>query len=141
MSLDPERALQAAVFARLRSEAALVPLLGSPPRVYDQPPPDPVHPYVSFGRCESRPWGGSDDATLREGAELALTLTCVSRFGGGEEAKAVTAAIRAALHDAALTLTDNRLVSLRATYLDIFRAPDWRFTLGVVRLRAVVEPL
>lgn len=142
MSLDPERALQGAVYARLRSQAALIPLLGSPPRVHDAAPPDPVYPFVAFGRCESRPWGGSGDGGgVREGAEIALTLTCVSRFGGTEEAKAMAGLLRAALHDAALTLDGHRLVSLRVTYTDCFRAADRWVTLGVVRLRAVVEPL
>lgn len=142
MPLDPERALQGAVYARLRAEPALVPLLGSPPRVHDAPPSDPVYPLLSFGRAQSRPWGGSDDGVAAtEGAELALTLTCVSRFGGGEEAKAVAGAVRAALHDADLALDGWRLANLRVTYVDVFRAADNRLTLGVVRMRAVVEPL
>ena len=70
-----------------------------------------------------------------------VTLTAVSRFGGAEEAKAVTAAVRATLHDAAIDIgPDHRLVSLRCTYADVFRAADWRSTYGVVRLRAVIEP-
>lgn len=142
MPPDPERALQGAIYARLRAQAALVPFLGSPPRVYDAAPADPVHPFLTFGRCESRPWGGSGDgAGVREGAEIALTLTCVSRFGGSEEAKAVAGVLRTVLHDAALTLDGHRLVSLRVTYTDTFRAADSRLTLGLVRLRAVVEPL
>ena len=135
MSLDPDRALQAAVLDHLRADSALDAILSE--RIYDEPPASPLYPYVTLGRSETRPWGGIDG----EGVEHALTLTCVSRFGGAEEAKAVVAALRAALHGAALTLTDHRLVNLRATYADVFRATDWRSTYGVLRVRAVTEPI
>ena len=134
MTTDPERALSAALLARLRADPGVAADVAT--RVYDQPPPDPVHPYLHLGRVETRPIGG--DAS--EGVELVATITCVSRFGGKEEAARVGAAIRAALHDAALTLQDQRLVNLRVAFQDVFRASDWRSTYGVTRLRAVVEP-
>ena len=139
MTLDPERALSAALLARLRADPVLASLLAQ--RVYDEPPPDPVYPYLHLGRVQSRPWGGASGADEAEGAEHVVTLTCVSRFGGAEEAKAVTGAARACLHDAAPRLEGWRLVSLRCAYADVFRAADWRSTYGVVRLRAVTEPL
>jgi len=135
VSLDPDRALQAAVLAQLRADSSVSALLAG--RIHDEPPASPAYPYVTIGRTETRPWGGLNG----EGVEHALTLTCVSRFGGAEEAKAVVAAMRAALHGAELTLTDHRLVNLRATYADVFRASDWRSTYGVLRVRAVTEPL
>ena len=137
MSLDPERALQAAVLAHLLADTGLTALLGDPPRIHDQPPAQPVYPYALIGRAEARPWGGLDG----EGTEHLLTLTVVSQFEGAEEAKAIVAAIRALLHEADLTLTDHRLVNLRTSFADVFRAADWRSTYGVLRLRAVTEPL
>jgi hypothetical protein len=133
--VSPELALQKAVLAALRADASLTALLSG--RIYDEPPPSPIHPYVTLGRAETRPWGGVE----AEGVEHGLTLTCVSRFGGAEEAKAVVAALRAALHGASLSLEDHRLVNLRASFADVFRASDWRSTFGVLRLRAVTEPL
>lgn len=135
MSLDPDRALQAAVLSHLRADAALTALVDG--RVHDEPPERPGYPYVTLGRAQTRPWGGTEG----EGVEHVLTLTCTSRFGGTEEAKAIVAAMRAALHGAALTLEDHRLVNLRATYADVFRATDWLSTYGVLRMRAVTEPL
>ena len=137
MTLDPERALQGAIFARLRGDPALSALLGDPVRVYDEPPADPVYPYLTLARSEAKPWGGTEG----EGVEHTLTLSVVSHFGGAEEAKAVSALIRASLHNAALSLEDHRLVNLRVTYADVFRSSEWRSTLGVLRLRAVTEPL
>lgn len=137
MSLDPERALQQALLTKLKDNADLAVLLGNPPRVYDQPPADLVYPYVSLGRSETRPWGGLDG----EGLEHVLSLTVVSVFGGSEEAKAVMALVRLSLHGAVLSLDGHRLINLRVTYADLFKAADWRSTYGVLRLRAVTEPL
>jgi hypothetical protein len=137
MSLDPERALQQALLTKLKGNGDLMALLGNPPRVYDEPPADLVYPYVSLGRSETRPWGGLDG----EGLEHVLSLTVVSVFGGSEEAKAVMALVRLSLHGAALSLDGHRLINLRVTYADLFKAADWRSTFGVLRLRAVTEPL
>lgn len=140
MPLDAERALTAALLARLRADAGVA-ASGIGPRVHDQPPADPGYPYLVLGRCDARPFGGGGgDGEAAEGLEIALTLTCVSRFQGTEEAKGVNAAVRACLHDAGLPLTDWALVNLRVVFSDVFRASDWRSTYGVVRLRAVVEP-
>jgi len=135
MPLSPDLALQGAVFAHLTADATLAALIGVPLRVYDQTPDDPVYPFVQMGTVTTRPWGG----LLGDGIEHVFTLTCVSRFGGAEEAKAVMAAVRASLDDAALTLTDNTLVNLRFVYGDVFRAADWRSTFGILRFRAVTE--
>jgi hypothetical protein len=76
-----------------------------------------------------------------DGLEHLLTLTCASKFGGPEEARAVTAAVRAALHNAPLAVAGRRLVTLRVTYADVFRAADRELSLGVLRVRAVTEAL
>ncbi|OZA72142.1 MAG: hypothetical protein B7X77_12345 [Caulobacter sp. 39-67-4] len=73
--------------------------------------------------------------------EHLLTLTCVSKFGGPEEARAVVAAVRAVIHDARPTIAGRRLVNLRVAYADVFPAAERELTLGIVRVRAVTEPL
>ena len=135
MPLDPGRALSAALLDRLRADPGVAALIAG--RVWDEPPRDAVHPYLHLGRVEARPAGAGEP---EEGTEFVLTITCVSRFGGKEEAERAGAAVRAALHDATPPLDGHRLVNLRVTYQDVFRASDWRSTYGVTRLRAVVEP-
>ena len=135
MTLDPERALQKALIDTLRADDGVTAVLGHPAAIYDEPPPDPGWPHLLIGRSESRPYDADGEAT-----EHILTLTARSRFGGTEEAKAVNAAVRAALTDGDLTMTGHRIVNLRVTYQDVFRAADWQKTLGVTRLRAVTEP-
>ena len=131
-----ESALVAAVVARLKAEPGLQALLGNPPRVYEAAPAQPTYPYLIVGRTESRPLKADGG-----GAEHRLTLTCVSQYGGPEEARALTGAVRGVLDDAPLALSDHRLVSLHVAYVDVFRGSDRARVLGVLRLRAVTEPL
>jgi hypothetical protein len=137
MTLDPERALTGAIFAYLRADHGLATVLGDPPRVYDAPPPDPIYPYLTLSRGQAKPWGGVEG----EGVEHALTLTALSEFDGLEEARQIGALVRASLDEAALTLADHRLVNLRVSFVDVFRAADWLSSFAVLRLRAVTEPL
>lgn len=129
---DHESALQKAVLAALKGDAAVQALIQE--RVYDQAPEGALCPYLALGRCESRP-------VAADGGEVEqrLTLTGVSQFAGSEEAKAVAAAVRACLHEAVLEADGVRTATLRATFADVFRAGDGRRTYAVVRLRAVTE--
>ncbi len=134
MTLDPERALQKALITHLRADAGLAALLTHPSAIHDEPPQEVGWPHLVIGRCESRPVPADGAAT-----EHILTLTVRSRFGGTEEAKAVNAAVRAALSEPDLTLESGRIVSLRVTYQYVFQAADWNTTLGVSRVRAITD--
>lgn len=129
-----ETALQKALIAHLRADAALQALLGNPARVWDAPPRFAVSPYLTIGRSESRPVEADGC-----GVEHVLTLRCSSKFEGTEEAKAVSAAVRAAIHEAALEADGVRVVSIRLTYADVFRSSDQKRIWGVMRVRAVTE--
>lgn len=134
----PEEAVAAALVAALKAAPAVSALVAA--RVHADAPRHPVYPCVSLGRQESRPFGADGDLGAN-GLEHLLTVTCASKFGGPEEARAVTAAVRAALHNAPLLVADRRLVTLRVTYADVFRAADRELSLGVLRVRAVTETL
>jgi len=134
--MDHENALQKALIAHLRDDAALQALLGEPARIWDQPSAEPVFPHLLIGRCESRPVAADGC-----GVEHTLTLTCASTFGGTEEAKAVSAAVRARLFEAVLTADGVRTVSLRVGFSDVFRSPDLRRTWAMIRVRAVTEEI
>jgi hypothetical protein len=108
-------------------------LLGQ--RIYDDPPPEVVFPYVTIGRVESRPI----DSSAREAIEHAVTLHVWSRHGGRAETLDVIAALRGCLHNASLDVADRRLVLLFAQFTDVFRSGDGRTTHGVLRLRAITE--
>lgn len=122
-----------ALVATLKAAPAVTAVVGQ--RIHAMAPRLPTYPCVVVSRSEGRPVGGVDG----EGIEHLLTLTCASRFGGPEEARALVAAVRAALHDAKPGLAGRRLVNLRVPYADVFAGADRETTLGIVRVRAVTE--
>ena len=129
-----ELALQKALIAHLKADAAVQALLGQPARIWDAALKDATFPHLLIGRCESRPLGADGG-----GVEQALTLTVVSRFRGTEEAKAVLAAVRVALNEAALEADGVRTVSLRVSFADVFPGANGARTFAVLRVRAVTE--
>jgi len=130
--MSHELALQKALVAHLRADPGLSALLAD--RIWDAPPDDPGHPHLLLGRSESRPVSADGG-----GVEHALTLTVVSRFRGAEEAKAIVAAVRAGLDDAALHADGIRARTARVTFADVYPAPDRGRVFAVVRVRAVTE--
>ena len=135
MSAGSEQALAAAVMARLRADAGVSGLLGSPPRLYDEAPPQPTFPYATLGEASSTPRDSAGGAALEHG----LTVHVYTRYGGRPEALDVIAALRAALHDQPLAVSGRRLVFLYAVFTDVFRL-DQRTTHAVLRLKALIEP-
>jgi hypothetical protein len=132
--MSAERALVAALRDAMLDTSALQALVGD--RIYDNPPADVVFPYLTLGRVESRP----ADASSGEALEHAITLHAWSRHGGRAETLDIIAALRGALHNAALNVAGHKLVLLLATFADVFRSGDGRTTHGVLRLRAITEP-
>jgi hypothetical protein len=128
--------LQKALVATLTAYAALTALLGAA-RVYDVPPNDTPYPYVTIGQSSSRDWSTG----VEEGAEHLITFHIWSEKAGRKETYSIAAAIRTALHDAALTLDGHRLVNLRHEFTEARRTNDGHLHHGLTRYRAVTEPL
>jgi hypothetical protein len=134
--MSADRAFAAALRSAALADAGIKSVLGDPVRLYDDPPPDPVFPYATLGAIETRNLDSSEAPAL----EHVLTLNVWSRHGGRAEALDVIATLRAALHDAGLSITGRNLVLLFAGASDVSRAGDGRTTQGVLRLRAITEP-
>lgn len=132
--MSHELALQKALIAHLKADASMTALLDG--RVWDDGPQAPGYPHLKVGRSESQPMGADGG-----GVKHVLTLTCVSRFRGTEEAKAVVAATRARLDDARLEADGVRTVSLGVRFADVYPAPDKVRTFAVMRVRAVTEEI
>lgn len=129
-------AVQRAVHDRLVATPAVVSVLGGA-RVWDHVPREAAFPYVSFGVTTERDWSTGTEA----GGEHIFTIHVWSRAAGRHEADAIIAAIRAALHDQPLTLTGHRLVNLRLEIADVRREVESEIYRGILRLRAVTEPI
>jgi hypothetical protein len=134
--MSAERALAAALRMASMADDGVRAIVGVPARVYDDPPTDVAFPYVTLGRVESRPADASD----ADAQEHVVTVHAWSRYGGRAEALDLIDALRAAFHNAPLSVEGRRLVMLFAVFADVFRDGDGRTTHGVLRLRAITEP-
>ncbi len=136
MPLSPEWSLQKAVFAALAADASLTGLIGAS-RIHDDAPQQAAFPYLTLGQSTARDWSTATD----DGAEHVLTIHVWSRAAGKKEAHAIMRAVRQTLHDQPLTLEDHRLVNLRHELSEATRDTDGETVHGIVRFRAVTEPL
>lgn len=129
-------ALQKALFAALTTDVSLLAVLGGG-RVHDAVPQPAQFPYVTFGLSNVK----DADTTGSDCDEHVVTLHVWSRAAGRSEAHAIVAAIRGVVHDRALSLEGHRLVNLRHELSEIRRDSDGETYRGLVRMRAVTEPL
>jgi hypothetical protein len=136
MPTNPALALQRAVVAHLRADPNLQLMLGGP-HVYDEPPPNPRAPYVTVAQIETRDWAAGGG----RGAEHLMTLDVWSRKPGRAEAQTIVGAIDDRLDDADLQPDGHRVINLRTLFWTALPDPDGKRTRGLVRLRAVTEPL
>lgn len=128
--------LQKGIYQALAGDTSITGLLGGT-NIYDDAPQNADYPYLTFGQSIARDWStGSED-----GLEHILTLHVWSRAGGKKETYEIIEAIRQVLHDALVTVTDHHLVNLRHEFSEARQDPDGETYHGIVRYRAVTEPL
>lgn len=128
-------ALQAAIFARLSGTAVLTALVGAN-GITDRRLAEPRSPLVVIAGIDS-----TDRATATEaGEEHTVTLEVWSDADGHRQAQAAAAAVRTALHNAALTLSGHHLVLLFHRDTRLGRDGKSRFHRADLRFRAVTEP-
>jgi hypothetical protein len=103
--------------------------------IYDRVPEDAVFPYVSFGPVDA----AEDDAECIDAVEIAFQIDVWSRAVGFPEASGIAAQVRAALHNAELTLSANALVSIEHRQSRRFRDPDGITSHVAMTFIAIVE--
>jgi hypothetical protein len=134
--MSPETAFQNALLNRLKGDAAVRAALGDPARVYATAPSGARFPFLSTGRGETEPADGA-------GANLIdhrLTLHIWGRRDDMDAVKDATAAVRAALHQADLTLPNPcACILCRVVYTDLFTGADGRTLHAVVRVRGLIQ--
>lgn len=127
--------LQKAVYQTLAADAALQAEIGDPARIFDDPPPDALFPYLTLGEARMSDWKG-----VEGGLEHDVKLHVFSRYAGRREVKRILGAVYDALHEAALTVTGHDLINIRFVFADAFRRSDGETYQGVARFRAVTQP-
>ena len=129
-------ALQEAIHQHLAEDSGLLGLLGGA-RIYDHVPRNTAYPILTFGQSVARDWTtGTED-----GEEHILTLHVWSEGGSRQQAHEIMGAVRRALNDAPLALTDHRLVDIRHEFSEARPEADRESYHGIVRYRAVTEPV
>jgi hypothetical protein len=144
--MSAELVLQAAVHTLLRADTPLCNLLASSviendagKAVYDSVPQvaesesSTAFPYVVIGECTVV----NADTDDMDGQEHVITLHTWSRYRGKKEVKQIHAAIYAALHDAALTVTGYTAVYCFFESSEVFGDPDGLTQHGVSRYRVL----
>lgn len=132
---NPGWDLQKAAYQALKTDAVLTSLLGVN-WLYDDVPQNADFPYVVIDQMRINDWSTGTE----RGSEHSLMLHIWSRYRGKREVHEIADGLRDALHDAALTLDDNRLINLTHQYSDMKRDEDGETWHGVMRFRAVTEP-
>ena len=124
-----------AIHALLSDAPNIQAVLGLPPRLYDNPPEDPIFPYLTYGPMRSEDIS-ADGAVINSHT---LTLHIWSRYGGRAQVMEVLAAVTGALQSGALTLQGVSLVRAQISYTDIFRAPDGQTLHGLIRFSLTTD--
>ena len=133
-----QEAIAKAVHSALSQNTAIQDALGTPPRLYDSAPEDPVFPYLSYGAMRREDVGG-DETQLHLHQ---MTLHLWSRYAGRAEVLALLAKVEAVVTDLeglAEYLPTDSLVSATPLYSDILRAPDGRTHHGLLRLSYLIQ--
>jgi hypothetical protein len=129
-------ALQTAIRQRLLAEPALVALLGGD-KIFDDVPQAEPYPYITFGASIVDALDGTESRIDQH----VLSLQVFSRSPGRRQSSEIVERIAHALDNAELPLAGHHLVSLRVTFRELRRDPDGETRRGLVRLRAITEPL
>lgn len=129
-------ALQKGIYETLSQNPQVTGLLGGP-YIHDGAPRATRFPYMTFGQTVDYDWStGSED-----GREHTLTLHIWSRANGRKEVIEIIEAVNAALADASIALPGHALVNLQFQFAEARRDPDGETLHGIIRFRAVTEPL
>lgn len=132
----PSAELQTTIVTALTSDPGVLALLGGP-KVFDHVPERAAFPYLTLGRTAVVDWStGSED-----GAEHILTLHVWAKGGSKQETYEIMDKVSTKLHDATLPLTTHRLVNLQLQFAEARQEPDSPAYHGILRFRAVTEPL
>jgi hypothetical protein len=137
---SPVLELQGAIVTALKADAAVAAIVGA--RVYDHVPRSATsgeitadYPLLGLGSMEEI----TDDAECIAGSEVFVSVDAWSRSVGRPEALKLAHAVKLALHNAELTLTENALVELFHLTTRTLRDSDGLTTHAVIEFRAITE--
>lgn len=128
-------ALQRAVVARLEADPDVTAIIGAG-RIFDRPLTRAEPPYLVLGESVTRDFSTGDD----HGSEHRFEIEAWSKHNGRKQAVELADAVRAALHEADLTLENAVLINLRHEQTTSRRVPKIGLHVARLKFRAVTEP-
>jgi hypothetical protein len=129
-------AIQRSIYQTLSNSAALTSQLGGA-RIYDKAPQGHALPYITLGQTVNPDWStGTDD-----GSEHDLTFHIWTSADSDEPVHEIMDTVRTLLHDQALSLDGHYLLNVSHAFSEARIDPDGEAMHGIVRYRAVTEPL
>lgn len=127
--------LPEAMMLRLSADTAVQAVLGNPARIYDHRPAMATFPYVVVALGEGRDVGTK---TLAVSSQL-VQLQIYSRQRSGKEVRQVLAALKAALHDATLTLSAGSVARCQEEFVSVRYDVQAEASTGMARYRVIVS--
>ena len=128
-------AVQAAVVDRLEADSGVLAIIGAG-RIFDRLITRAEPPYLVLGQITTTDFSTGDGAS----SEHRFEIEAWTKQNGRKQAVELADAVRAALHDADLTLAGAVLVNLRHERSVSRRAPKTGLHVARLRFRAVTEP-
>lgn len=126
--------VRVAVFQRLSADAGVAAHVAN--RIYDNPPPGSVLPYLAFGPTSAV----TDDADCISGLAMTVQIDCWSEAQDGDrEALLMTDAVRRALHGWTGSIDPGAIVGCDVDLVRVFRDQDGISTHGVVQATILLE--
>lgn len=136
MAASANWSLQKGIYQALAGDPQVTGLLGGA-QIFDNAPQNVSFPYLTFGQTTERDWSTGSE----EGSEHTVTLHVWSRSGGRKQTHEIIETIRKALSAAPIAIDDHYLVNLRHEFSEARHEEDGETYHGIVRYRAVTEPL
>lgn len=132
---DPDSEVQKLIFEALLADAAIAVLVGT--RIYDRMPSDGQYPCICFGPSDTVP----DDVQGLVADEITIQLDIWSQDNGRlHPCKAITGAVKSALHYAPLSLpAPYALVQIWVHSIRMMLDADGATAHGIVTVIAQVE--
>lgn len=131
--------LQSAVVAAIKAADGVANIVGG--RVFDHVPRSltgevtATYPFVGWAADDAL----TEDIDCVDGLTVTFDVDCWSREPGFPEVRRLAHAVRAALHNAELALSDNAIVSIRHDQTRTFRDPDGLTSHAVLTFEAILE--
>jgi Protein of unknown function (DUF3168) len=134
--MNPAVSLQQAIRTALLARTTLLSLLGGA-HIFDEEPRGAKPPYITFTSIETRDWSVADQKAHEHFVSLEIITNSRSRAA----AHTISNEVELALDNAALTLTDHKLINLRVIFTTVMRTKSTENFGAVLRFRAATEPL